>query len=312
MLKYIFKRLLLMIPTLIGVIFIVFTIMNLTPGDPGRSLLGISATQEQVDQLNHELGYDQPFFTRFFSYCKGLLQGDFGTSYRTRTPFKTELMGRLPTTLKLGATAFVLSSILGILLGILSAVRQYSFIDFFCSTTAILFASIPGFFLGMVLIYIFSLKLGWFPAFASANIADAKALVLPVATLTLASTVTVQRLTRTTMLEAVRQDYIRTAKAKGCSGARVTWKHALKNAILPVITVMGMNAGSIMGGTVICETVFALPGMGTYILTAIRSKDIPVVMSSTVLLSLIFCVVMILVDVLYAAIDPRIRERVTR
>ncbi|MDD6188782.1 MAG: ABC transporter permease [Clostridiales bacterium] len=308
MFKYILKRLLIMIPTLLGVIFIVFTIMNLTPGNPGRTILGTMATQEQVDQLNHELGYDKPFFSRFFSYCGGLLQGDFGTSYRTRAPFTTELMGRLPTTIKLGLAAFILSSLIGVSLGILSAVKQYSFADVFCSTTAILFASIPGFFLGMVLIYVFGLKLGWFPTFGGT---DFKSFVLPVITLTIATTVTVQRLTRTTMLEAVRQDYIRTAKAKGCSKARMTWKHALKNAILPVITVMGINAGTVMGGAVICETVFALPGMGTYILTAIRSKDIPVVMSSTVLLSLIFCVIMILVDVLYAAIDPRIRERIT-
>ena len=309
MLKYICKRLLLMIPTLLGIIFIVFTVMNLTPGSPGRTILGTAATQEQVDQLNHELGYDRPFLVRFFDYCGDLLQGDMGTSYRTRADFTTELKGRMPTTLKLGIASFVFSSILGISLGIISAVKQYSFADTFCSTTAILFASIPGFFLGMVLIYVFGLQLGWFPTFGGT---DFKSYVLPVITLTLSNTVIVQRLTRTTMLEAVRQDYIRTAKAKGCSKSRITWKHALKNAILPVITVMGINAGSVMGGAVICETVFSLPGMGTYILTAIRSKDIPVVMSSTVVLSLIFCVIMILVDVLYAVIDPRIRERVTR
>ena len=310
MLKYICKRLLLMIPTLLGIIFIVFTVMEMTPGSPGRTILGTAATQEQVDQLNHELGYDQPFLVRFFDYCGDLLHGDMGTSYRTRTGFTTELAGRMPTTLKLGLAAFVLSSILGVSLGILSAVKQYSFADTFCSTTAILFASIPGFFLGMVLIYVFGLQLGWFPTFGGSD--GIRSYVLPVITLTLSNTVIVQRLTRTTMLEAVRQDYIRTARAKGCSQRCITWKHALKNAILPVITVMGINAGSVMGGAVICETVFSLPGMGTYILTAIRSKDIPVVLSSTVVLSLIFCVIMLLVDVLYAVIDPRIRERVTR
>jgi peptide/nickel transport system permease protein len=298
-----------MIPILLCVIFIVFTIMNLTPGNPGRTILGTVATQQQVDQLNHELGYDKPFLLRFADYCGSLLKGDMGTSYRTRTSFTTELQGRMPTTLKLGGAAFVLSSIIGISLGILSAVKQYSFTDTFCSVTAILFASIPGFFLGMVLIYVFGLKLGWLPTFGATT---PRHYILPVITLTLASTVSVQRLTRTTMLEAVRQDYIRTAVAKGCSRRRITWKHALKNAILPVITVMGINAGSVLGGAVICETVFSMPGMGTYILTAIRSKDIPVVMSSTVILSLVFCLVMLLVDILYAVIDPRIRERVTR
>lgn len=308
MLKYLIKRLLLMIPTLFGVILIVFAVMNLTPGDPGRQILGTGATQEQVDQLNHELGYDKPFFARFFDYCSDLLHGDFGTSYRTRTAFSKELLSRLPNTLRLGFWSLALSSIIGISLGILSAVRQYSLTDTFCTVLAILFASIPGFFLGMVLIYVFGLKLELLPTFGASSW---QSFILPVATLTAANSVSLLRLTRTTMLEAIRQDYIRTAVAKGCPRRRIIWKHALKNAILPVLTVMGISAGSIMGGTVICETVFAMPGMGTYILTAIRSKDIPVVMSATVLLSLIFCLIMILVDILYAVIDPRIRERVT-
>lgn len=306
--KYILKRLLLMIPTIFLVIFLVFTIMNLTPGDPARQILGTSATQKQVDQLNEELGFNRPFFVRFFSYCADLLKGDMGTSYRTRGSFTEELLGRLPTTLKLGGSALVLSSIIGISLGILSAVRQYSLVDTFSTMVTILFASIPGFFLGMVLIYIFGLKLGFLPTFGSDSFQH---YILPVLTLTASNSAMLLRLTRTTMLEAIRQDYIRTAIAKGCSSARITWKHALKNAIIPVITVMGISAGTIMGGTVICETVFAMPGMGTYILAAIRAKDIPVVMSSTVVLATFFCVIMILVDVLHAVIDPRIRERVT-
>jgi ABC-type dipeptide/oligopeptide/nickel transport systems, permease components len=297
-----------MIPTLLGVIIIVFTVMNLTPGDPGRQILGIGADQEQVDQLNHELGFDKPFLSRLFSYCSDLMHGDLGTSYRTRTAFSKELLSRLPNTLRLGFSALALSSIIGISLGILSATKQYSLADVFCSVTAILFASIPVFFLGMVLVYIFGLRLHLLPTFGATSF---KSFILPVITLTAANSATLLRLTRTTMLDSIRQDYIRTAIAKGCSKKRVTWKHALKNAILPVITVMGINAGAIIGGTVIIETIFAIPGMGTYILTAIRSKDIPVVMSSTVLLSLIFCLIMISVDILYGIIDPRIRERVT-
>lgn len=308
MLKYVLKRLLLMIPIILGVIFVVFTIMNFTPGTPGRTILGMTATEEQVEQLNHELGYDRPFFVRFFSYCGDLMKGDFGSSYRTKQPFSKELMGRLPTTLRVGGISFVLSSIVGILLGVLAAAKQYSFIDSFSSVTAILFASVPGFFLGMVLIYCFGLKLGWFPTFGLSNW---KGYVLPVISLSLATLVSVQRLTRTTMLEAVRQDFVRTAKAKGCPKSRILWKHAFKNALLPVITVLGINAGTVFGGAVVVESVYQLPGMGTYILTAIRSKDIPVVMSSTVVLSVFFCVAMILVDILYALIDPRIRERVT-
>lgn len=309
MLKYTLKRLLLIIPTLLGVLFIVFAIMNFTPGDPGRQILGISAKQESVDQLNQELGYDKPFLTRFVSYVGDLAQGDLGVSYKTRREFSTEFFARLPITLRLGTLAFVFSSIIGISLGILSAVKQYSLVDTFSTLIAILLASIPGFFLGMVLIYVFGLTLGWFPTY---GIAEASSYVLPVLTLTAAGSAQVMRLTRTTMLEAIRQDYIRTAKAKGCTKQRIIWKHALKNAILPVLTVMGTSFGSILGGAVICETVFAIPGLGTYVLNAIRNKDIPVVMSSTVILSAFFCLVMVVVDILYAVIDPRIRERVSK
>lgn len=309
MAKYTLKRLLLIIPTLLGVLFIVFAIMNFTPGNPGRQILGISAKQEAVDELNHELGYDKPFLTRFVDYIGDLVQGDMGVSYRTRQSFTDEFMTKLPITLTLGTWAFVFSSVLGISLGILSAVKQYSLADTFSTLMAILFASIPGFFLGMVLIYAFALHLGWFPTH---GVNEWSGYVLPVVTLTAAGSAQIMRLTRTTMLEAIRQDYMRTAKAKGCSSKRMIWKHALKNAILPVLTVMGTSFGSILGGAVICETVFSIPGLGNYILNAIRNKDIPVVMSSTVILSAFFCLVMVVVDILYAVIDPRIREKVTK
>ena len=309
MLKYLIKRLLLILPTLLGVLFIVFLIMNLTPGNPGRQILGMAAKQDAVDALNHQLGYDRPFFARFFSYLLGLLQGDLGTSYRTRQAFATEFFTKLPVTLKLGGWAFIVSSIIGIALGVLSAVRQYSLADTFSTVTAILFASIPGFFLGMVLIYVFGLKLGLLPTH---GIDKWQSYVLPVATLVAGGSAQVMRLTRTTMLDAIRQDYMRTAKARGCSPANLIWKQAFKNAILPVLTVLGTNFGTILGGAVICETVFAIPGLGNYVLTAIRNKDIPIVMSSTVVLSVFFCLVMVAVDLLYALIDPRIREKVTK
>ncbi len=307
--KYIIKRLLLIIPTLLGVLFIVFAIMNFTPGDPGRQILGMAAKQETVDALNHELGYDKPFLVRFVDYIWDLLHGDLGTSYRTRKPFVDEFFQKVPITLKLGCLSFVLSSIVGISLGILSAVKQYSFADTFSTLVSILLASIPGFFLGMVLIYVFGLKIGILPTH---GIDEWKSYILPVITLAAGGSAQLMRLTRTTMLEAIRQDYMRTAKAKGCTPAKMIWKHALKNAILPVLTVMGTSFGSILGGAVICETVFAIPGLGNYILSAIRNKDIPVVMSSTVFLSTFFCLVMVVVDILYAIIDPRIRDRVVR
>ena len=309
MLKYIGKRLLWMLPVVLGISFILFTIMDLTPGDPARVILGEYASQEDVDALREEMGLNDNFFVRYGKYIVSAVTGDLGQSYRTGVPVVEEIAARFPVTLKIAVMAMFIAVFIGIPVGIISAVRQYSFADTFSTITAILFASIPGFFLGMVLIYVFGLKLGLLPTH---GIAEWRSYILPVVTLAAGGSAQLMRLTRTTMLEAIRQDFMRTAKAKGCTPACMVWKHALKNALLPVLTVMGTSFGSILGGAVICETVFAIPGLGNYILTAIRSKDIPVVMSSTVFLSAFFCLVMVVVDILYAVIDPRIREKVVK
>lgn len=310
MYKYVIKRLLLTIPVLLGVTFIVFTITALTPGDPGRLILGQAAKQEAVDQLNHELGYDQPFFTRFFNYLKDIVtKGDFGSSYRTQKPVFDEIWARFPYTLKLAVMAIIFSATLGISVGILSAVRQYTFIDTVSTVMAMFFAAIPGFWLGMMLIYIFALRLGWLP---SNGLGTWKHYVLPVATLTLTGSAGLLRLTRSTMLETIRADYIRTARAKGASQRMVIWKHALKNALLPIITVIGNNFGYLLGGAVIAETVFAIPGLGNHIVSAIRQKDIPVVLSGTLFLAFLFCLIILVVDVIYAFVDPRVKAKYTR
>ena len=303
MLKYICKRLLLMIPTLLGIIFIVFTVMNLTPGSPGRTILGTAATQEQVDQLNHELGYDRPFLVRFFDYCGDLLQGDMGTSYRTRADFTTELKGRMPTTLKLGIASFVFSSILGISLGILSAVKQYSFADTFCSTTAILFASIPGFFLGMVLIYVFGLQLGWFPTFGGT---DFKSYVLPVISLAMYPMAYTTRLTKTSMLDALGQDYVRTARAKGVMPYKVIFKHALRNALIPVITYAGPMVAYIITGSMVVETIFSIGGLGSSFVTSINNRDYTLIMGVTLFLAFLMVTANLITDIIYKLVDPRI------
>ncbi len=310
MYKYVIKRLLLTIPVLLGVTFIVFTITALTPGDPGRLILGQAAKQEAVDQLNHELGYDQPFFTRFFNYLKDIVtEGDFGSSYRTQKPVFDEIWARFPYTLKLAVMAIIFSATLGISVGILSAVRQYTFMDTVSTVMAMFFAAIPGFWLGMMLIYIFALRLGWLP---SNGLGSWRHYVLPVATLTLTGSAGLLRLTRSTMLETIRADYIRTARAKGASQRMVIWKHALKNALLPIITVIGNNFGYLLGGAVIAETVFAIPGLGNHIVSAIRQKDIPVVLSGTLFIAALFCLVILVVDVIYAFIDPRVKAKYTR
>lgn len=310
MYKYVLKRLVLIIPILIGVALLVFTIMDFTPGSPGQIMLGASASPEDIANLNHELGFDRPFFVRFFDYVAGIVtRFDFGTSYATRMPVAGEIAARFPTTFKFALLSMTFSAVIGISLGILSAVKQYSVVDTSFTVLAMLFASIPDFWLGLMLILLFSQKLGWLP---SNGIETWKGFVLPVATIVAASSAGLLRMTRSAMLETIRQDYIRTARAKGAPERIVIWKHALKNALLPVITVLGSSFGASLGGAVILETVFAIPGVGQYIVTAIRGKDIPVVMSGTLFLAFLFCLVVLIVDVLYAFIDPRIKARYTR
>ena len=303
MLKYILKRLLLIIPTLLGVLFIVFAIMNFTPGDPGRQILGISAKQETVDELNYQLGYDRPFLVRFVSYIGDLLQGDLGTSYRTRQPFTGEFFTKVPVTLKLGCLSFIVSSIVGISLGILSAVRQYSFADTFSTITAILFASIPGFFLGMVLIYVFGLKLGLLPTY---GLASWKNYIMPVIALALYPSSYIARLMRSSMLDVMGQDYMRTARAKGLSQVISIFKHALRNAILPVVTYLGPLLAYTVTGSFIVEKIFTIPGLGSEFIGSITGRDYPLIMGTTIFLASLMVVMNVIVDVAYKFIDPRI------
>jgi len=308
--KFVVKRLLLTIPVLLGTVFLVFTIMSLTPGDPGTLILGLTAKQEDIARLNHEFGYDRPFMIRFFNYVRDItLHFDFGQSYRTRTPVFNEILVRFPNTLKLALASIIFSSIIGISLGILSAVRQYSVIDASLTVLAMFFACIPGFWLGLMLMLFFALRLHWLPV---SGIDSWKHYVLPTLTLVLGSSAGLLRLTRSTMLETIRQDYISTARSKGASERIVIWRHALKNALLPVITSMGMAFGASLGGAIIVETVFAIPGLGTHVVTAIRQKDVPVVLACTLFLAVMFCLIMLVVDILYAFIDPRIKSRITK
>jgi len=305
--KYAVKRLLYMIPVLLGVSFLVFTILSLTPGDPGSIILGITAKPEDIAALNAEFGYDQPFLIRFFNYIGDIIfHFDLGTSYQSRQPVIEDIIARFPNTLKLTIFSMSVSSIVGISLGIISAVRQYSTLDHICVVTALIFASIPGFWLGLMLMLIFSLKLRILPSYGAGTL---KHFILPTLTVSMTSAAGLLRLTRSAMLETIRQEYIRTAKAKGASEKRIIWKHALRNALLPVITTLGTSFGASLGGAIIAETVFAMPGMGTLITTAIRQKDIPVVMGATLFLATLFSLIILIVDLLYAVIDPRIKAK---
>lgn len=307
MTKYIIRRLLYMIPVLLGVAFLVFTILSLTPGDPGSIILGITARPEDIAALNAEFGYDQPFFLRFFNYIKDIvLHFDLGTSYSTRQPVIDSIMARFPNTLTLAVLSMCVSSTIGISLGIFSAVRQYSFMDSVCVVVALVFASMPGFWLGLMLLIIFSLRLGWLPSFGADSL---KHFILPTITVAMSSAAGLLRMTRASMLETVRQEYIRTAKAKGASNKRVIFKHALKNALIPVVTSLGGGFGASLGGAIIAETVFSIPGMGTLMTNAIRQKDVPMVMGATLFLAVLFSLIVLIVDILYAFIDPRIMAK---
>ena len=305
MLKYISKRIIYLIPVLIGIVFLVFTIMYFSPGDPAKLILGDRAPEEQVAALRHELGLDLPYYQQLFNYIKNAIHGDFGNSYQLRMPVWDIIKLRFPLTLWLTTFTMLIAVLIGVPVGILSAVKQYSVIDAFSVIFALLMASIPAFWLGMLLMLLFSLNLGWLP---SSGYEGVKWLILPSITLGFINCATIMRMTRSSMLEVVRQDFIRTARAKGATEKRVVFRHALKNAIIPVITVVGTAFGSSLGGAVVTETVFGLPGMGTQIITAIRQKDNPVVLASVIVIALAFSLVNLIVDILYTYVDPRIRD----
>ena len=305
--KFILKRLLYMIPVLLGVAFLVFAILSLTPGDPGTIILGITAKPEDIASLNEQFGYNKPFLIRFFSYIKDIvLHFNLGVSYQTREPVINDIMAKFPNTLRLTIFSMSLSAIIGISFGIISAVKQYSALDHICVVTALVFACIPGFWLGLMLMMLFSLKLGWLPSYGAESL---KNFILPTLTVSMTSAAGLLRLTRSAMLETIRQEYIRTAKAKGASKKRIIIKHALRNPLMPVVTTLGTSFGASLGGAIIAETLFVMPGMGTLITTAIRQKDIPMVMGSTLFLAVLFSLIILLVDILYAVIDPRIMDK---
>ena len=304
--RFILKRVLLMIPILFGVTIIVFTVMSFTPGDPARLMLGQAAPKEAVEQLREERGLNDPFVVRYVLYMGDALHGDSGTSYRTGRPVFEDIFVRFPVTLKLALTSIALVILIGIPIGILSAVKQYSFLDVISTVSAMLMASIPGFWLGLMMILLFSLHLGWLP---SNGIGSFSHYIMPTIALALPIAAEVLRMTRSTMLETIRQDYIRTARSKGATEKIVIWRHALKNALLPVITVIGSEFGGLLGGTILIESVFAIPGLGSLVVNSIRTKDVPQVMAATLFIALIFCVVLLLVDIAYAYIDPRVKAR---
>ncbi len=310
MYRYVIKRLLMMLPVILGVSFIIFTIMYFIPGDPASNILGVGASQEAIDQLNDQLGYNQPFLVRYVTYITdAAFKLDFGVSYQNKLPVTGEIAKRLPVSAKLAFGSILLSLLIGVPLGVLSAVRQYSLSDKIPTGVALFVAAVPAFIIGMILMLIFSLKLGWLPV--SGVTQGWKSYVLPVISLGLPYGARQLRFTRSSMLETIRQDYVRTAKAKGASHKTVIWRHAMKNALMPVITVAGTSFGALLGGAIATESLFGLPGLGTYISDGIKLKDVPAVLGGIIVFALLFSLVMLAVDLSYAFVDPRIKARYT-
>jgi peptide/nickel transport system permease protein len=312
--RFLVRRLLLLVPVLMGVSVIVFLVLHLAPGDPAEIMLGSQATQDDRMRLRAELGLDDPLHVQYGRWLGHVVRGDLGRSLWMRRPVLGEVLVRLKATLILTGTALVLSSIGGVALGVVSATRPNSWLDRTSAVASLFGASMPVFWLGIVLMVIFSLSLGWLPAsgmyapYGGGDLGDlARHLVLPALTLAAASVTIVARLTRSAMLEVLGQDYVRTARAKGLAERRVVVRHALKNALVPIVTVIGVQAGYLLGGAVLTETVFAWPGVGTLMVQGILARDIPLVQGCVLVVALTFVLVNLSVDLLYAWLDPRIR-----
>ncbi|MCI6260147.1 MAG: ABC transporter permease [Pyramidobacter sp.] len=306
MLKFIGKRILMMVPVMLGVVLLVFSMMYFSPGKPEDYILGDMATAEDKAKFRAENGLNDPFIIQYFNYIRKALTGDLGISYTTKQPVVTEIMSRFPTTFQLAFFSTLIAVALGIVTGIVSAVKQYTVWDNICRVLAMIGVSMPNYWQGLLLIILFSVVRKWVP---SSGFSSWKHVVLPALTIGTSSAAAVMRMTRSSMLEAIRQDYVRTARSKGQSEIKVVWHHAFRNAIIPVMTVVGVNFGKMLGGAAISEVVFAIPGLGNLIIGAIKVKNAPLVQGGIMFIALAMSIVNLIVDVLYAYVDPRIRSQ---
>lgn len=305
--KYALRRIFLLIPVLVGVAFIVFSLLYFTPGDPARMILGEDASEEAIQQFRINNGLNDSFIVQFSRYFKNLvLHGDVGRSYVTKDPVNEELFDRLPTTLKLAFLATLLGVVIGIPFGIICAVKPYSLFDSVSMLLALAGVSMPTFWLGILLILLFSVKLSWLPpsGFSSFN-----EMVMPVFTLCSGTLAVITRMTRSSMLEVIHADYIRTARAKGQTELMVTMKHALPNALIPVLTIIGMQFGGLLGGSIITESVFSISGIGRLMVESIKMRDVPVIQGGVLYIAVVYCFMNLVVDLLYGFVDPRIKAK---
>jgi len=304
MLSYLIKRLLSTIPVLIGISLLLFFMLRMLPGDPAQVLAGQMATPEEIENIRHQLGLDRPIYEQYVTYLSRLARFDLGRSARTQNPVTQEIWARLPNTLLLAVVAITLACLFGIPAGIISAVRPYSWIDYLVTTSALFGMSMPVFWLGLMLVVVFSVILKWLPAGGTGSWQN---VILPSVTLAAFVVAFIARMTRSTMLETLSQDFTTTARSKGLQERVVVIKHAFKNAMIPIITVVGLQFGLLLGGAVLTETVFAWPGVGRLIVDSILARDYPVIQGAILVFGLLYIMVNLVVDLIYALVDPRIR-----
>ncbi len=309
MLKYIGKRLLLLIPTLLGISLVVLILIDLTPGDPARMLLGATATEEQVQELRDDLGLNDPFLVRYWNFISGVCTGDFGKSIMTKRPVFTEMMARFRYTLLLVTFGTVFSVLVGIPVGIYAARHQHSWKDNAAIFLSLIAVSMPSFWFALLMIRYFGVKLRVLPI---SGVSTWTGWILPCVTMALGLIALIARQMRSDMLEVLRSDYITTARSKGLPERKVVYRHALKNAMIPVIMVIGGVFGSSLGGSLITEVIFSIPGLGQYIMTGLNNRDYPVIQSGILIISAMFAVIILIVDIVFALVDPRIRLQYSR
>ncbi len=308
--RYIIKRLFMLIPVLLCVAFIIFAIMDVAEGDPVYSVVSADASEAEIEAQREAMGLNGSLLERYFRYVKGMLQGDLGRSYVSKRDVMETYLSRLPNTLSLSAVTMVVALGISIPLGIVAAINQNSLKDTISMVLALLGLSMPNFWLGLLLIIVFSLKLGWFP---SGGYEDGLlSIILPAFTIGAGLAAFMTRSTRSSMLDVIRQDYLRMARAKGVSERKVIHKHALRNALIPIITVFGVQFSNVLGGSVLAETVFAWPGIGRLVVDAIDQRDIPTVTGALVMTTMLVTVVNLVIDIIYAYVDPRIKAQYTK
>ena len=307
MLKYIVRRVLLLIPVILCVMTVLFTILYFTPGDPAHIALGQEATFEAMAAFRAEHGLDDPFIVQLGRYIyRAVVHADLGYSYIMKSPVSYELSTRIPTTMKLAFWAVAFSTLVGIPLGVVCAIRQYSFLDSVTTLVTLLGVSMPTFWTGLLLILAFSVHLEWLPSMGFSTPSE---MVLPVVTLSGSTIAIIARITRSSMLEVIRTDYVRTARAKGQKERTVILRHALPNAMIPILTIISMQFGLLLGGSLVTEAIFSISGVGRLMIEAINMRDYPIIQGGVLFISAAFCLVNLVVDILYAFVDPRIHVR---